>query len=277
MTSGHLKKQILGNKLRLLYPRRPCTNMRNSTCTAVQPPRADFPNGWSNFADVVHIDIKIPGEHRIWGEVFDGEMQIFSIHPPRRRLPTHSVLIRAQVDGYNEYFQEAILAFQNEYDRNRAKCGHRDRQTRQLVASIDRLLGGGRRNEHVDLDTWAEISTYFDDPDKDRELSVADVRSWDPRHPSLIPSIHFYRYDGSLTEPPCGEWITWFVCDKPMIISFQQLEQLKRILFTHVDANCHKTSLHYNQSVARPIRPMDGRPVWRCTEDDFGPDPPRPP
>lgn len=43
--------------------------------------------------------------------------------------------------------------------------------------------------------------------------------------------------------------------DTPMIISVGQLEQLQRIMFTHVDSNCQKTSVHNaEQSVARPIQ-----------------------
>lgn len=101
-----MKKQILPNKLRLLYERRPCADWNNVACQEPDPPYADFPNGWGGFADVLHIDFKIPGEHRIWTETFDAEMQIFHIHPGRRRLPTQAVLIRAKKDGYNAYFQQ---------------------------------------------------------------------------------------------------------------------------------------------------------------------------
>jgi hypothetical protein len=58
-----------------------------------------------------------------------------------------------------------------------------------------------------------------------------------------------------------------------MIISFQQLEQMKAILFKNVDENCEPTSVQFEQSVARPVRSTGSIPVWKCTADDFGPDP----
>jgi hypothetical protein len=76
-----------------------------------------------------------------------------------------------------------------------------------------------------------------------------------------------------VAEPPCGEWVSWFVTDKPMLISFDQLEQLKNILFNHLDHSCRRNSIQYGHSVARPIQETANRPVYLCTEADFGPDP----
>ena len=58
-----------------------------------------------------------------------------------------------------------------------------------------------------------------------------------------------------------------------MIISDEQLEQMQIIQFTNVDSNCQKTSVHSDRSNARPIQPRNGRDVYLCTPDDFGPDP----
>lgn len=151
------------------------------------------------------------------------------------------------------------------------------RKQRQLESKMHNILGDGSKHNHIDFDTRAEFSTDMDRPNWDEHSEEMDrllqSSSWDPHHPMLIPTIHFYRYDGSLTEPPCGEFVSWFVADVPMIISFQQLEQLKNILFNNYDGNCRRTSVHYGESVARPVRPMGRRPVWKCTENDFGPDP----
>ena len=100
-----------------------------------------------------------------------------------------------------------------------------------------------------------------------RELQFGGF--FNPHDPMLVPSIHFFGYQGSLTEPPCGEFVSWFITDIPMEISFGQLEQMKRLLFTNVSPQCKSTSVHFRQSVARPIQDTFGRPVFRCTEDDF--------
>jgi len=124
----------------------------------------------------------------------------------------------------------------------------------------------------VDFEFWEQFEIEdqeLDELEKDIERGL-QIGVWDPHHEMLVPSIHFWRYDGSLTEPPCGEWVSWFVCDKPMTISFDQLERMKKILFTHVDWDCKKTSVHNSEhSVARPVQDSAGRPVWKCTSSDF--------
>ena len=109
-----------------------------------------------------------------------------------------------------------------------------------------------------------------------RNLQTFPGGAWDPHHAMLIPTVHFYRYEGSLTEPPCTEFVTWFVADKPMIISHEQLELMRVLLFTNVHPhNCKLSGVHRNaeDGVARPIQPLHDRGVYQCTPDDFGPDP----
>lgn len=279
VASRNVRREIHSNKLRLNYGRRPCDDfMNNPACAEPDPPFADFPNGWGGYADVIHVDFKVPGEHRIWNEKFDAEMQIYHLHTDRRRLPTQAVPIRARQGGHNHYFHEALMLFVYEYKMNKAKCARRLREKRRLHSEMHRLLGGemGSRNEtDIDYDTWADFSTDLEEPGFEEESLELQRRLhstvWDPHHSMLVPSIYFYRYDGSLTEPPCSEIVSWFVCDRPMIISLEQLELMKRILFTNVDENCLPTSIHHDESVARPIRPIGERPVWRCTAEHYGP------
>lgn len=272
VSNRRVKKEIHHNKLRLVYERRPCRDLNDVKCQEPDPPYADFPNGWGGFADVMHIDIKVPSEHRMNSKTYEAEMQIFHLHPGRRRMPTQSVLIEARSDGYNAYFQTAIDAFYFEYQRNRDFCTLRNLRHRRVLSYVDGILGNGTSLQPDDF----ELSTDLDRPDYNEHAEkmerLLQSRSWDPHHPALIPTIHFYRYDGSLTEPPCGEWVSWFVADKPMVIDFRQLEQLKTIIFLNFDSNCRQTSSHYDQSVARPIRSTGRRPVSQCTPADFGPD-----
>ena len=111
--------------------------------------------------------------------------------------------------------------------------------------------------------------------------------TWDPHHPLLVPTIWFYRYEGSLTEPPCTEIVSWFIAVKPMIISLPQLRMLQQILFTNVDPDndCQVTSVdaryrrdhtipmngtwYTEASAVRPIQPSNDRNVSQCTHEDF--------
>lgn len=274
--SNSVLKLIESNKLRLKYQRRPCADLDNPACQEPDSPMADFPNGWGGMADVMHIDFKVTSEHLIQGKRYDAEMQIFHLHKDRRRMPTQSVLIEATDFGYNYYFDEAIKAFEYQYAVDSNRCANKKRRERQLLSHAHRVLGGGMESNFTDFEAWAEYSIETDDPDHEQRTRDMERRLqigvWDPHHEMLVPSIHFWRYDGSLTEPPCGEWVSWFVCDRTMKISKSQLERLKRVLFTHVNADCEKTSVHYAHSVARPIQDAAGRPVWLCTYADFGPD-----
>ena len=92
---------------------------------------------------------------------------------------------------------------------------------------------------------------------------------WDPFHPRIVNSIYFYGYDGSLTEPPCSEWVSWRVLDTPMQISTAQWTQMRDILFGQIDSDCKRTSVHWRGSVARPTQSLNERPLWQCTRDDY--------
>ena len=118
---------------------------------------------------MMHVDFKIPAEHRIYGEVFDAEMQIFHLHPGRRRLPAISVLIRVDPDGYNYYLQTAIDAFQYEYNLHRAQCADNVRRGRRMVTDFhvkimgDTVLDESSKTEYYE--SWGEFSTLLEDPD----------------------------------------------------------------------------------------------------------------
>jgi carbonic anhydrase len=54
-----------------------------------------------------------------------------------------------------------------------------------------------------------------------------------------------YRYDGSLTTPPCAEGVKWFVLANPVALSSEQIAAFRAIV-------------HDNN---RPIQPLNGRKV----------------
>jgi carbonic anhydrase len=63
----------------------------------------------------------------------------------------------------------------------------------------------------------------------------------------LLPSQHaYYRFNGSLTTPPCSEGVRWIVMKEPVFASRQQLET-----FSHV--------MHHPNN--RPIQPTYARTV----------------
>jgi len=64
---------------------------------------------------------------------------------------------------------------------------------------------------------------------------------------ALLPKNRdYYRFNGSLTTPPCSEGVWWLVMKKPMTVSKEQVEQ-----FTH--------TMHHPNN--RPVQPVNARPV----------------
>jgi len=64
---------------------------------------------------------------------------------------------------------------------------------------------------------------------------------------NLLPNnLDYYRFEGSLTTPPCTEGVHWLVLKHPVEISTKQVEQ-----FAHV--------MHHPNN--RPVQPRNGRKV----------------
>jgi carbonic anhydrase len=60
----------------------------------------------------------------------------------------------------------------------------------------------------------------------------------------MLPAARgYYRFQGSLTTPPCSEQVTWHVLKEPVLISAEQLRAFRRL---------------YSMN-ARPIQPLNGR------------------
>lgn len=69
----------------------------------------------------------------------------------------------------------------------------------------------------------------------------------------------YYRYQGSLTTPPCSEAVTWTVLRSPSGISEAQLQAFRDLQVAH--GNGSSTENLVNNF--RPIKPLNGRYVFR--------------
>jgi hypothetical protein len=204
-------------------------------------------------------------------------MQIVHLNAPVQRIAVQVALIKATDTDYNYYFEEALQAFEGQYEADKADCMQTLRRKRGLQTEHKVNATKGRdyavtwKDNSVNSNSSA-VWDHLESQARRRMQTNPPIGVWNPHHEMLVPSIYFWRYDGSFTEPPCGEFATWFISDEPMRISKDQLARMKHVLFTHIDRNCELTSVHFDQSVARPIQSTAGRPVWHCTSDDFLPD-----
>ena len=63
----------------------------------------------------------------------------------------------------------------------------------------------------------------------------------------ILPvSRDYYRFNGSLTTPPCSEGVLWSVMKQPITASRKQLKQFSNIM---------------PQPTNRPVQPLNSRPV----------------
>jgi len=110
------------------------------------------------------------------------------------------------------------------------------RSAKGHLAVIGVLMEVGAENAAL-APLWAHLPAKAGPAQKvDARINAAD----------LLPASHTtYRYNGSLTTPPCSEGVQWMVMTTPITVSDQQLASLKAIL-------------HGNN---RPVQAIDGRTI----------------
>jgi carbonic anhydrase len=65
----------------------------------------------------------------------------------------------------------------------------------------------------------------------------------------LLPADRdYYRFNGSLTTPPCSEGVVWLVMKKPATVSKAQVEQFSKAL---------------GSANNRPVQPVNARPILK--------------
>ncbi|XP_053526067.1 carbonic anhydrase 14 isoform X3 [Artibeus jamaicensis] len=89
---------------------------------------------------------------------------------------------------------------------------------------------------------------------KDQNTSVPPFNVRELLPPVLV---HFFRYNGSLTTPPCYQSVLWTVFSRRAQISREQLEKLQETLFSTVE----EPSKHLVQNFRAP-QPLNQRTVF---------------
>ena len=194
----------------------------------------------------------------------------------------------------NDHLQKVIDAFLNVFNEDEEKCLQKMSQSlahgfvntndknRGLHAEGKSTMANSNIRRKPYLDSTKSSSNMYLKEEENQKWNTTIFEGlkreglqrrlalkWHPFHPDIQKTVHFWGYDGSFTEPPCtSNSVSWKIMDVPTPISQKQLEQLKHILFNHVDKDCHRTSVHNAYgSVARPTqRPLD---YYKCTRDDY--------
>lgn len=109
------------------------------------------------------------------------------------------------------------------------------------LAVVGVLIDEGEHHRAFDP-IWANLPTEKG-VEKHYEHVTVDVDA-------LLPAVHAsYRYDGSLTTPPCTEGVKWVVLSTPIELDRQQIDTFRAII-------------HDN---SRPVQALNGRMVLADT------------
>ena len=111
---------------------------------------------------------------------------------------------------------------------------HKNRETGDL-AVLAVLMSEGKINQALKR-VWDKI------PFRERTEEVSDLII---NASNLLPEDidRYYRYQGSLTTPPCSEIVTWLVLKQPVEISKLQIDRFLKIIGNN----------------ARPVQPLNNR------------------
>jgi len=112
---------------------------------------------------------------------------------------------------------------------------HRDKDGNLAVVAV--MLGEGAPNPALEA-AWAKMPAKEGDKHALTEAVSAE---------SLLPANRdHYRFNGSLTTPPCTEGVWWLVMKQPVSASKEQIERFANVMH------------HANN---RPLQPVNARPV----------------
>jgi carbonic anhydrase len=107
------------------------------------------------------------------------------------------------------------------------------------IAVIGVMFTEGEENAEL-AKAWSVMPKQADQ--KASPSATLDASALLPANPD------YYRFNGSLTTPPCTEGVTWIVMKEPVTVSAEQVET-----FAHV--------MHHPNN--RPVQPLNARPVLK--------------
>lgn len=96
---------------------------------------------------------------------------------------------------------------------------HADRDGNLAVVAV--MLSEGAENPAL-KNAWAQLPQHVGD--KHKLAAAVATEDLLPTHRS------YYRYEGSLTTPPCTEGVRWLVMQQPVTASKAQIAQFVRVL-----------------------------------------------
>ena len=118
---------------------------------------------------------------------------------------------------------------------------HKNHETGDLLV-LAVLMERGEVNQAINT-IWQNIPRSSDRQSTISELVINALQ--------LLPDNinHYYRYQGSLTTPPCSETVTWLILKQPVAVSKSQIARFTAVIGTNarpVQALNHRSILESN-------------------------------
>lgn len=239
-TFNDMTFEIAPNMLRAFMP------YVNTTCRLpTMNLSGELPNDWT----FIWLEVHLRSEHVIDGRRFDGEIQLIHLgnNAQNRELAAPTILLDASSPFDEPKLQRFLDKWQALHDATRQRCfgnqGVSDNLQNDTTTSSNHDSSGDSFFSLLDKYASSIInffggnsSGYTTKSPSNRHLQTSNTtlsqygQPYGPRRKmfpyDLFPTIYYYKYQGSITYPPCSQIVRFRVLDEPLKISRRQLRQL---------------------------------------------------
>ncbi len=186
-------------------------NITNSLHANLPPLSPNYSHSSKNIVDNGHtIQVNMEPGDTVTIDGITFELKQFHFHSPSEN----------QIDGKSFPLEAHFV--------------HADKKGDLAVIAV--MFQEGEANPELEK-IWADM------PNKEGDTKVLQLKEIAKK---LLPKDkHYYRFNGSLTTPPCTEGVRWFVLKQPLTVSKEQIKKF------------HDDTMHHNNN--RPIQPLDAR------------------
>jgi carbonic anhydrase len=238
-------------------------------------------DGFEDFI-LVWLELHVRSEHVVDGRRYDAELQFVHMGTGANNseMAVVSVLIDSSAKNDHEEFQWMLNQWATEVDLQDSRCASASatggRLRKRVLQPITQSRSSTVYNATATSTTQEAPSRRVQQdckPDKFGQgcEPLAPRKRMYPY--SMWPSIWYYSYQGSITQPPCSAIVHWRILDEPMLISRRQYKQLASLLTAYKTLAC-EDGMSFTSPKGENFRPLQqinsaNQPVSHCQITDF--------